>query len=494
MTQVYIVGAGPGDPELLTLKGRRVLALADCVLYDNLANPRLLDYAPPTAERIYVGKKRAEHARTQDEICALLVEHARAGRIVVRLKGGDPFLFGRGGEEAEALAEAGLTFEVVPGVTSPLGIAAYTGVPLTHRDHTSVVTFVTGHSVDSIDWSKVGTSETLVVFMGLHHFAEIARELIRNGRSAATPAMAVRWGTKTDQETVTGTIETLPRLVEEAGMLAPTTILIGEVVGLREKLSWFERKPLFGQHVLVTRAREQSEELSHRLAWEGAEPIALPVIEMRAIVKNAPLQAAIDKLDQYQWIVFTSANTVEYFFAALREQGRDARAVCGSICGIGSATAAALDRVGVIADLVPADASSEGVAAAFADVDLQNARVLLPRAAEAREVLPEYFSARGAGLDVVSLYENIIPEAATDHAREVFGGSRKLDWITFTSGSTVKNLLAVAPAGALDGVRLASIGPATTRTMRMHGLEPAAEAAQATMESLVAAIVAAVRK
>ena len=248
MSKVYLVGAGPGDPELITLKGRRLLEQADCVLYDHLANADLLDLAPAAAERIYVGKKKADHALSQEEICALLVERGKRGLNVVRLKGGDPFMFGRGGEEAEALADAGIPFEVVPGVTSPLGIAAYTGVPLTHRDHTSVVTFITGHDVLKIDWSKVGTAETLVIFMGLSHFDEIAAAHHRcRAARAATPAMAVRWGTRPDQEVLDGHAGELPGLIHEHALKPPATIIVGEVVRLRDKLTWFEKLPLFGQ-------------------------------------------------------------------------------------------------------------------------------------------------------------------------------------------------------------------------------------------------------
>src|SRR5438067_1731952 len=256
MTKVYLIGGGPGDPELLTIKGRRVLAQADVVLYDHLAPDALLDLAPPHAERLYVGKKKSAHAFTQEEICAMLIDRARRGLTVVRLKGGDPFIFGRGGEEAEALADAGIPFEVVPGVTTPLGIAAYTGVPLTHRDHTSAVTFVTGHAVEAIDWDKVGHVETLVIFMGLTTFPQIARELIARGRAADTPAMAVRWATRADQETLVGTLATLPQLIAGRALRPPATIIVGEVVRLREKLDWFERLPLFGTRIVVTRAHE----------------------------------------------------------------------------------------------------------------------------------------------------------------------------------------------------------------------------------------------
>src|SRR6202167_5368615 len=271
MSKVYLVGAGPGDPELITLRGRRLLERADSVLYDHLANDALLDLAPAQAERIYVGKKKFAHAFTQEEICSMLVERARRGWNVVRLKGGDPFIFGRGGEEAEALADAGIPFEIVPGVTTPLGIAAYTGVPLTHREHTSAVTFVTGHNVEAIDWSKVGASETIVLFMGLVNFPAIARALIEKGRSPATPAMAVRWATRPDQETIVGTLETLPQRVSGAAMKPPATIIIGEVVALRDKFNWYERLPLFGQRIVVTRDRLQTSDLADPLEALGAD-------------------------------------------------------------------------------------------------------------------------------------------------------------------------------------------------------------------------------
>ncbi len=296
MSKVYLVGAGPGDPELITLKAKRLLAQADSVLYDHLANASLLDLAPASAERLYVGKKKSAHALSQEEICELLVDRGKRGLNVVRLKGGDPFIFGRGGEEAEALAGAGVPFEVVPGVTSPLGIAAYTGVPLTHRDHTSVVTFITGHDVLKIDWTKVGTSETLVIFMGLSQFDEIAQRIIAGGRDAATPAMAVRWGTRPDQEVVTGTLETLPGLIHEHALKPPATIIVGDVVQLRDKLSWYEKLPLFGRRIVITRAREQASALGDLLHGLGAEVIELPTIRIEPAADYAPLDAAIAKL------------------------------------------------------------------------------------------------------------------------------------------------------------------------------------------------------
>src|SRR5690348_13780922 len=302
--KVYLIGAGPGDPDLITVKGRRILERADSILYDHLAPHALLDLAPPAAERVYVGKKKSDHEFTQEEIGAMLVERARRGLTVIRLKGGDPFIFGRGGEEAEALADAGIPFEIVPGVTTPLGIAAYTGVPLTHRDHTSAVTFVTGHAVGEIDWDKVGLAETLVIFMGLTTFPQIAHELTSRGRSPETPAMAVRWATRPDQETLAGTLATLPGLIEQHGMKPPATIIVGEVVRLREKLNWFERLPLFGKRIVVTRASGQAGELTARLEALGACVIEIPTIEIRPASDTAPLDRAIADLSSYDWLIF----------------------------------------------------------------------------------------------------------------------------------------------------------------------------------------------
>ena len=299
--KVYLVGAGPGDPELITVKGRKILERADSILYDHLAPERLLDLAPAHAERVYVGKKRSAHEFSQDEISRMLIERARRGWTVVRLKGGDPFIFARGGEEIDALAAAGIPFEIVPGVTTPLGIAAYTGVPLTHREHTSAVTFVTGHNVAAIDWSKIGASETIVLFMGLVNFPAIARELIAQGRSPGTPAMAVRWATRPDQQTIAGTLTDLAEKIAVANLRPPATIIIGEVVALRERFNWFERLPLFGQRIVITRDRRQAMELAEPLEALGAETVIAPMIEICEAADAGPLDDAISRLDTYDW-------------------------------------------------------------------------------------------------------------------------------------------------------------------------------------------------
>ena len=484
--KVYLIGAGPGDPELLTLKGRRILEQAEVVLYDHLAPAGLLALAPPDAERIYVGKKQADHAMSQEEICALMIEHAQRGRTVVRLKGGDPFIFGRGGEEAEALADAGIPFEVVPGVTTPLGIAAYTGVPLTHRDHTSAVTFVTGHAVEAIDWGKVGHAETLVLFMGLTQFPAIARELMARGRAADTPAMAVRWATRPDQETLVGTLETLAGIIAERGMKPPATIVIGEVVRLREKLDWYERLPLFGKRIVVTRAREQGGTLAARLGALGAEAIEMPTIEIGPASDYGPLDRAIAELACYDWLIFTSANGVRCFLERLDASRCDLRNLRARICAIGPATRAAVEALHLKVDLMGKEYVAEGLLAAFAEHDLTGKRILLPRAAVARDLVPAELARRGARVDVVEAYRTVVPEGAAERARAVL--ARKPDWITFTSSSTVQNFVAVAGVEALAGVKVASIGPITTATARRMGIAVTAEAREFTIEGLVEAI------
>lgn len=488
MSKVYLVGAGPGDPSLLTLRGRQALERADAVLYDHLAAAALLDFAPPAAERVYVGKKKSDHPHSQEEICRMLIERARRGLTVVRLKGGDPFIFGRGGEEAEALAEAGIPFEVVPGVSTPLGVAAYSGVPLTHRNVTSAVTFVSGHDVDSIDWDRVGRAETLVIFMGLTTFERIAAEIVARGRSGDTPAMAVRWATRPDQETLTGTLASLPRLIRERGMKPPATIVVGEVVKLREKLGWYERLPLFGRRVVVTRAREQAPALAEKLRELGAAVVEFPTIEIRPAADYAPLDGAIRNLAAYDWLIFTSANGVRFFLERLDRSSVDLRALRARICAIGPATAKAVERLHLKVDLMGREYVAEGLLEAFRPYDLAGARILLPRAAVARDLVPVELRKRGAEVEVVEAYRTGIPEGAAAAAASIFGPARKPDWITFTSSSTVHNFVAAAGAGSLAGVKAASIGPVTTATARGLGLDVAAEAEPYTVDGLVEAI------
>jgi len=488
MSKVYLVGAGPGDPDLITCKGRKALAAADCVLYDHLANQALLALAPPAAERLYVGKKKADHCVRQEEICQILVERARRGLTVVRLKGGDPFIFGRGGEEAEHLAREGVEFEVVPGVTTPLGIAAYSGVPLTHRDLTSVVTFITGHDVDRLDWSRVCRTGTLVVYMGLTNFDRIARELLAQGHAPDTPALAVRWATRPEQESIVGTLASLPALIRERGMKPPATIIIGDVVRLRETLNWYERLPLIGRRVVVTRAREQASTLSEKLRELGAQAIELPTIEIQPASDYGPLDAAIARLEDYDWLIFTSANGVRCFVERLDAGKRDLRALRARLCAIGPATRAAVEALHLKVDLMGREYVAEGLLEAFAGEDLAGRRVLLPRAAVARDLVPAELARRGAVVDVVEAYRTVAPESSRAEAAQLFDAEPKPNWIVFTSSSTVQNFAALAGAERLRGVKVASIGPITSSAARAAGIEVTAEAEVYTIDGLIAAI------
>jgi uroporphyrinogen III methyltransferase / synthase len=479
----YLIGAGPGDPSLITVKGQKILSRADVILYDHLASDRLLDLAPAHAEKIYVGKKRAVHEMTQEEISALLIDRAERGLTVVRLKGGDPFIFARGGEEMEALASAGLPFEIVPGVTTPLGIAAYTGVPLTHREHSSAVTFVTGHNVQAIDWSKIGAAETIVLFMGLVNFPEIARAMIAKGRSPSTPAMAVRWATRPDQETIVGTLENLPQRLADARMKPPATIVIGEVVALREKFNWYERLPLFGQRIVITRDRTQAQELAEPLEALGAEALLLPTIEIREASDPAPLDHAIAMLDSYDWLIFSSVNGVRHFIDRLDRSPQDLRNMKSRICAIGPATKAAVEGLHLKVELMPREYVAESLVEAFAKETLQFRRILLPRAAVARDLVPRELSRMGATVDVVEAYRTVAPAGLAGAARAIF--DRKPHWITFTSSSTVTNFIAAAGREALEGVKIASIGPITSATLHEHQLAPTVEADPHTIAGLV---------
>jgi uroporphyrinogen III methyltransferase/synthase len=483
--RVYLVGAGPGDPKLITVRGLDVLRQADVILYDNLAPVSLLDYARPSAERIYVGKKRADHHLSQDETNALLIDKARSGAVVVRLKGGDPFIFGRGGEEGEALHAAGIPFEVVPGVSSATGAAAYAGIPLTHRSRTSAISFVTGHEIDAIDWARVGQTETLVIFMGLTTFGDIAKQLIAGGRDPETPAAAIRWGTRPDQQTLVGTVANLAERIAAIKLKPPALIIVGEVVALREDLNWFEKLPLFGQRIVLTRAEEQAGESAERLRRLGADVVAAPTIEISEPSSWGPIDAAIAKLETYDWLIFTSRNGVEKFLARLDAGERDLRAVKGRIAAIGPATAEALAKAHLKTDCLPEEFIAESLLEAL-EGDLTGKKMLIARAEVAREVLPEELRRRGASVDVAPVYRTVVPDSSA--LREAIAAKRP-DWITFTSSSTVRHFVEMAGEEALRNVRIASIGPITSATIREYGVEPSVEADPHTMDGLIAAIV-----
>ena len=496
--KVFLVGAGPGDPGLITVKGADCIARADVVVYDYLASPTLLAHANPDAEMIYVGKKGGDHTLPQDGINALIVEKAKQGNVVARLKGGDPFIFGRGGEEAEVLIAAGIPFEVVPGVTAAIGASAYAGIPLTHRDYTSDVAFVTGHedptkAESSVNWKALATGiGTLVFFMGVKNLPTIAANLVANGRSADTPAAVIRWGTTPKQKTVTATLGTIVEETRRAGIKAPAIIIVGGVVNLRKTMQWFEKRPLMGRRIVVTRAREQASGLVQRLTEYGAECIQCPTIQVGPPPDWAGLDRAIETIDQYSWIVFTSVNGVDYFFRRLFENGLDVRAL-GHIktAAIGPATADRLRTWGLKSDIIPESYRAESVVEAFSATPVKGSRILLPRAMEARSVLPVELTRMGAMVDEVTAYETLQAEnSAADLIARLTEGS--IDMVTFTSSSTVKNFHRLLPPDRVDrlmkGVSVASIGPITSQTARDLGFSVTIEADTYTVPGLIQAI------
>jgi uroporphyrinogen III methyltransferase/synthase len=478
---VYLVGAGPGDPGLLTVRAVELIAEADAILYDRLIPSSALDGARPDAELIYVGKEGGGPSMDQAEIERLLIEHARAGRRVVRLKGGDPFVFGRGGEEALALRTAGISFEVVPGVTAGVAAPAYAGIPVTHRELASAVAFVTGHEAEpSLDWAALAAFPgTLVFYMGVRALPQLVERLVAAGRDPDEPAAVVERGTLPGQRTVLAPLAQLPSRAEDAAIRAPAITLVGPVAGLREQLAWLEARPLFGRTVAVTRARAQASALAARLRSLGAAVVEAPAIRTRSL--DAPLPA----LDGYDLVCVTSPVGAAELWARLRAAGLDARALAGRrVAAIGPGTARALEEHGVVADVVPARAVAEGLVEALAGVPVS--RALVVRAREGRDVLPDALRARGAEVDVVALYETV-PEPLDDGTA---AAAREADFLTFTSASTVRFFVAAAGADALRGPRLVSIGPATSEALREHGAEPHVEADPHTPDGLVDALLA----
>lgn len=483
--RVYLIGAGPGDPGLITVKGVECLRRADVVVYDRLVAPALLDYAPASAEKIYVGKASGEHTMTQAEINALLIEKARAGKIVARLKGGDPFVFGRGGEEALALAEAGIAFEIVPGITSAIAVPAYAGIPVTHRGIAASFTVATGHRADESPIPNL-QFPTLVFLMGVENLESIVASLREAGREATTPVALVRWGTTPQQQTIVGTLE---NIVERArGLQPPAVLIVGEVVNLRERLQWFEHRPLLGKRILVTRAREQASELARRLAELGAEPIEFPTIRIAPLDDYAQLDAALAQ--KYDWVIFTSVNGVRFVWERLIALGRDARAFAGTrLAAIGSATAEELARHGLRADFVPREYVAEALAEQIGDVAGQ--RILLPRADIARETLAHELRARGAHVDDVAAYRTITTDANDPRVQEIRAQlvRGEIDAITFTSSSTVRGFVNCQLPIDNCQLTIACIGPVTARTARELGLRVDIVAEEYTIAGLIAALV-----
>ena len=493
---VYLVGAGPGDAGLLTLRGAELLGRAEVVVYDALVNRDLLRLAPKGAEVIYAGKRAGDHAIPQDELNELLVAKAREGRTVVRLKGGDPYVFGRGGEEAGRLAAAKIPFEVVPGVSAVVAAPNYAGIPLTHRDHCSSFTVITGHEDPEkygagVDWEQIAKIPgTKVILMGVARIRELAANLMGHGVLGETPVAMVRWGTTGRQQSIEGTLGSIADVVEKTGFKPPAVTIIGGVVKLRKTLNWFETRPLFGRRIVVTRTREQAGQLSHQLAELGADVLEIPTIKILPTERKTDLADALLELNAYDWLVFTSPNGVTMFFDAFFKAFEDLRDVGGvRIAAVGPATAAKLKELHLKVDLMPEEYISAKIAGAFAKFEsIENLRMLLLRAEVASPELPEALTALGAIVDDVACYRTV-PE--TEDVNGAVGRLQEegADWITFTSSSTVENFHARFDLPGLlkkfPKTRLASIGPETSKALAVLGLKPDAEAKPHNIEGLV---------
>jgi uroporphyrinogen III methyltransferase/synthase len=496
---VYLVGAGPGDAGLLTLRGAELLGRAQVVVYDALVNPELLRLAPKTAEIIYGGKRAKDHAIPQKELNQLLIAKAKEGKIVVRLKGGDPYVFGRGGEEAEELADAAIAFEVVPGVSSFVAVPNYAGVPLTHREFCSRLTLITGHEdpakeASSIDWPQVAkTPGTKVIMMGTDRIGQIAQTLIGHGMPPSTPIAMIRWGTTGHQQSIDATLDTIADVADRTKIGPPTVAVIGEVVKLRSKLNWFERRPLFGQRIVVTRSREQAAELSRPLSNLGAEVLEVPTIKIDAPTRRQELVDALLELNSYDWLIFTSPNGVTHFFEYFFRQFHDMRDIGGCrIAAVGPATAKKLKELHLQVDLMPDEALAASIAEAFAEYEsIENLKICLLRAEVANPELPAALDALGAIVDDVACYRTV---AETE---DPSGTAAKLletgaDWVTFTSASTVEHFHARFNLPLLvkkfPQLKLASIGPETSKALAALGLTPNLDAKKHTIEGLIEAL------
>ena len=496
---VYLVGAGPGDYRLISIKAVDCLKMADVVVYDRLADDRILRWAPDNAEYIYVGKASSNHTMKQEDINQLLVDKAKEGKCVVRLKGGDPCVFGRGGEEGMLLRENNLPFEIVPGITSAISVPAYAGIPVTHRAVATSFAVVTGHEdptkgKSNMRWEHLATGvDTLVFLMGVANLPHITSKLIANGRSADTPAAVIRWGTKPEQRTLITTVGKAAEDVAKNGIKPPAIFIVGEVVKLRDSLQWFDnlsQRPLFGKRILVTRARSQASRLTAKLENLGAEVLEAPAISMADPADNyAALDKAIDHVADYHWLIFTSTNGVGRFFARLFKAGKDARALgYAKIAAIGSATAEKLKQYGLVADVIPQEYRAEGVVEALKGKLPPHAKILIPRAEEAREVLPDTLREMGAEVEVAPAYRTVCGQVDGEAlVAELKEG--RIDMVTFTSSSTVKNLVKIiGSADSLRDVKTACIGPVTADTAKSLGIEPDIVAKEYTIDGLVEAI------
>ena len=493
---VALVGAGPGDPELLTIRGRRYLERADVVVYDRLVDRRLLGHAPKDAELVDVGKRPGEPRDRQSDINALLVQRAQSGKRVVRLKGGDPFIFGRGGEEVAALAEANVPFEVVPGITSAIGAPAYAGIPLTHRGVASSLTIVTGsESPDKagalVDWDGLAKSEgTLSLLMSWENLPEIAQALIDGGRAEDTPVAVVQWGTWPNQETVVGQLVSIAERARREGLSNPVVVVVGEVVNLRAVSRWFDNRPLFGKRVLVTRSRTQSADLVDLLERAGAEPVEVPTIEIQPVEDFCKVDSILADIGGFDWVIFTSTNSVEQLFARVDMLGRDARLFHASrVAAIGTATASALSERGIVADLVSRESVSQSLIDDLAEQGVAGQNILLPGAEVRPDRLRRGLEGLGAVVREVTLYRTALPADAGARLGDALESG--VDVVTFTSSSTVTNLVALLEGDAtrMDSTSVACIGPVTAETARKAGLSVDILAEDSTAAGLVNAIV-----
>ena len=502
---VYLVGAGPGDAGLLTIRGAELLGRADVVVYDALVNTDLIRLAPKTAEIIYGGKRASNHAIPQEELNQLLIAKAKEGKCVVRLKGGDPYVFGRGGEEAEELAKAKVPFEVVPGISSIVAALNYAGIPITHRDHCSSFSVITGHEdplkeEKNINWAQVArTPGTKVVLMGVERIRQISESLVEHGMSAETPVAMVRWGTTGRQESIVGSLGTISKIVEEKGFKAPAVTVIGDVVKLRDTLNWFEKRPMFGKRIVVTRTREQASQLAKQLTEQGAEVLEIPTIKITAPTDQNDVVDVIMGLNEYDWLVFTSPNGVTAFFEYFFKAFDDMRDLGGChIAAVGPATAAKLKEFHLKVDLMPEEYVTSKIAKAFKDFEsIENLRFLLLRAEVANPELPKQLEEMGAIVDDVSIYKTV-PETEDVTGAAASFLENGADWITFTSSSTVENFHARFNLSHVvkkfPNIKLASIGPETTKTIVSLGLKPTVEAKPHTIDGLIKAINGAVTK
>lgn len=478
---VYLVGAGPGDYKLISLKAFEALGKADVVVYDRLADDRLLGYAKDNVELVYVGKVSRDHTMQQQDINQLLVDKAKEGKIVVRLKGGDPFVFGRGGEEALLLVENNVSFEIIPGITSAISVPAYAGIPVTHRGVAASFAVITGHEdptkeSTSINWENLSKAvDTLVFLMGVEKLPNITTKLMANGRSADTPAAVIRWGTKLEQKTLVTTLGKAVEDVEKAGLKPPAIFIVGDVVNLREKLSWFDNRPLFGKKILVTRAREQASKLVDKLERKGAQCIQVPAIKIVEPESYDVLDKSIEELPTYNWVIFTSTNSVDIFCRRMYSQNVDSRQFAkAKIVAVGSATAEKLKEYGIIADMVPEEFKAEGLIKLLQEYIVAGEKVLLPRAQEARATLPEWLEKIGAVVQIVPLYKTVIGDGDSTKIREMLE-KENIDLVTFTSSSTVTNLLQLLGNEGkelLKNMKVACIGPVTEETCKEYGIEP----------------------